>query len=258
MLEWQPNQGPEREPLACPPGPLSHESMASTVLVDVVRGPEDLAGFGRSLLLDPVQPTTRPDRYPTQAVIVTNAARRLIDLSKGGERLDSVVVQGDLDPTMHPEFTEISGNLRELCRKWYPKAQLVLFSRSPQLEDPLVRHALLAYHTVVVRLECSTQKTFRALTGRDGGDLKALLEQMGHLDHRNLVIRANFVRGTLDNSTDAEVKGWIKALQGIKPATVQLETPARPVEGIKPVTKTRLTEISEQVAEKVGSQVEIL
>jgi wyosine [tRNA(Phe)-imidazoG37] synthetase (radical SAM superfamily) len=232
--------------------------MASTVLVDVVRGPEDLAGFGRCLLVEPVQPTTRPDRYPTQAVIVTNAARRLIDLSKAGERLDSVVLHGELDPTMHPDFPEVSVNLRELCRKWFPKAQLVLSSRSPQLTDPLVRHALLAYHTVVVRLECSTQKTYRALTGRDGGDLKALMEQMGKLEHRNLVIRANFVRGTVDNSTDAEVKGWIKALQGIKPAVVQLETPARPLEGIKPVTKTRLTEIAEQIAEKVGSQVEML
>lgn len=232
--------------------------MASTVLVDVVRGPDEVAGFGRSLLLEPVQPTTRPDRYPTQAVIITNAARKLIDLSKAGERLDSVVVLGELDPTLHPEFVEISGNLRELCRKWFPKAQLVLFAQAPRLGDPLVRHALLAYHTLVLRLDTASQKTFRALTGREGGDLKALLEHMGHLDHRNLVVRANFVRGSVDNSTDTEIKAWVRSLAGIKPAMVQLETPARQLDGVKPVTKTRLGEIAEQVAEKVGSQVELL
>jgi wyosine [tRNA(Phe)-imidazoG37] synthetase (radical SAM superfamily) len=232
--------------------------MASTVLVDVVRGPEEAAGFGRSLLLEPVQPTTRPDRYPTQAVIITNAARKLIDLSKAGERLDSIVVQGDLDPTLHPEFGEISGNLRELCRKWFSKSQLVLYAQAARLSDPLVRHALLAYHTVVLRLDTATQKTFKALTGREGNDLKALVEHMEHLDHRNLVVRANFVRGTVDNSTDAEVKTWIKTLTGVKPALVQLETPARQVEGVKPVTKTRLGEIAEQVAQKLGCQVEQL
>ncbi|MCI0547024.1 MAG: hypothetical protein L0027_07045 [Candidatus Rokubacteria bacterium] len=232
--------------------------MASTVLVDVVRGPEDLTGFGRSLLLEPSQPTTRPDRYPTQAVIVTNAARRLIELSKAGERLDTVLVQGELDPTLHPEFGEISGNLRDLCRKWFPKAQLALLAGSPQLSDPLVRHALLAYHTVVLRFACATQKTYRALTGRNGADLKGLIEHLGHLDHRNLVIRAGFVRGSVDNSSEAEVRGWIRVLQGIKPAGVQLETPARQQDGVRPVTKTRLAKIAEQVAEKVGAQVEIL
>jgi hypothetical protein len=232
--------------------------MASTVLVDVVRGPEDVTGFGKALLVDPVQPTTRPDRYPTQAVIVTNAARKLIDLSKAGDRLDSVVVKGDLDPTLHPEFVEISGNLRELCRKWFPKAQLVLSAHAPRLSDPLVRHSLLAYHTVVLRHEWATQKTFKALTGRDGGEHKTLSDLMTHLDLRNLIIRACFVRGSVDNSTDAEVRGWVKLLGAMKPSSVQLETLVRPVEGLKPITKTRLGEISELVIEKTGFQVEVL
>jgi wyosine [tRNA(Phe)-imidazoG37] synthetase (radical SAM superfamily) len=232
--------------------------MASTVLVDVVRGPEDLAGFGKSLVLDPVQPTTRPDRYPSQAVIITNAARRLIELSKAGERLESIVVQGELDPTMHPEFVEISENLRELCRKWFPKSQLALHSVAPRLQDPLVRHALLAYHAVVIRFEWATQKTFKSLTGGDGAEFKSLVENLAGIDHRNLIIKASFVRGTVDNSTDQEIRGWGKILSAAKPATVQIETPARQKDGVKPISRTRLTQISEFVAEKVGAQVELI
>ncbi|MEM7305967.1 MAG: radical SAM protein [Planctomycetota bacterium] len=237
-------------------GPLTLLSMASTVLVDVVRGPEEFAGFGKSILIEPVQPTTRPDRYPTQAVVVTNAARRLIELSKAGERLDSIVVHGAMDPTLHPEFVEISENLRELCNKWFAKAQLSLFSEAPHLDDPLVRHALLAYDTVALRFESSTQKTFKALTGRDGTELKALVEHMGKLEHRNLVIRTRFVRGTIDNSTDSEVRGWLKLLANIKPATVQLEAVGKAADGLKAITKTRLTQISDQLTEKVGAQIE--
>jgi hypothetical protein len=232
--------------------------MASTVLVDVVRGPEDLVGFGKSIVLDPVQPTTRPDRYPTQAVIITNAARRLIELSKAGERLDSVVVQGELDPTLHPEFVEISGNLRELCRKWFPKAHLILNCEAPRLQDPLTRHALLSYHTVVIRFEWSTQKTFKAMTGGDAAAFKSLVDHLPGLDHRNLIVKANFVRGTRDNSTDAELRGWTKILSGAKPATIRVETPPRQKDGIRPVTKTRLTEICELVTDKIGAQVEVI
>jgi hypothetical protein len=232
--------------------------MASTVLVDVVRGPEELAGFGKSLVLDPVQPTTRPDRYPTQAVIITNAARRLIELSKGGERLESVVVQGDQDPTLHPEFVEISENLRELCRKWFPKAQLALNSTAPRLDDPLVRHALLSYHAVVIRFEWATQKTFKSMTGGDVAEFKSLVDNLSSIDHRNLIVKANFVRGSLDNSTESEVRGWSKILSTVKLSTIRLETPPRQKEGVKPITKTRLAEISEIISDKIGAQVELI
>ena len=232
--------------------------MASTVLVDVVRGPEEFAGFGKSVLLEPVHPTTRPDRYPTQAVVVTTAARRLIELSKAGERLESIVVHGRLDPTLHPEFVEISENVRELCNKWYPKRCLALYSENPVLVDPLFRHALLSYHMVVLRFEYATQKTYKAITKRNGQELKTLIDVMGQLDHRNLVIRAKFVRGGIDNSTEAEVRGWLKVIAAAKPATVQLETLAKADGDLKPITKTRMTQIAEAVTEKVGAQVEFL
>ena len=241
-----------------PRRPLPPLSMASTVLVDIVRGPEELAGFGKSLLLEPVQPTTRPDRYPTQAVVVTHSARRMIELSKGGERLESIVVHGTLDPTLHPEFVEVSENLRELCNKWYPKAKLCLLAEAPQLSDPLVRHALIAYDTVVLRFETATQKTYKALTGRDGGEIKALVEAMGKIDHRNLIVRTRFVRGSVDNSTENEVRGWLKLLAAVKPATVQIETPGKNDHGLKAITKTRMGQIVDQITEKVGAEVEQL
>ena len=215
-----------------------------------------MTGFGKSIVLDPVQPTTRADRYPTQAVIITNAARRLIELSKGGERIESVVVQGEQDPTLHPEFVEISENLRDLVRKWFPKAQLALNCEAPRLDDPLVRHALLAYHSVVIRFEWSTQKTYKGMTGGDPADFKSLVDHIGSLDHRNLVIKSTFVRGTHDNSTVNEVRGWSRILGAVKPALVRLETPARQKDGVKPVTKTRMNEIAEIVTETIGAQVE--
>ena len=201
---------------------------------------------------------TRPDRYPTQAVVVTNAARRLIELSKGGERLESIVVHGDLDPTLHPEFVEISENLRDLCKKWFPKGRLTLYSEAPQLEDPLVRHALLAYETVMLRFETATQKTYKALTGRDGKELKALALYMGKIEHPNLVIRTRMMRGAIENSNENEIRSWLKILALVKPATILIEGPAKGDSDLKAITKTRMGQITEQITEKVGADVVML
>ncbi len=232
--------------------------MTIATLLDVVRGPEEVPTFGKSLSLEPAQPTTRPDRFPTQAVIVTAAARRIIELSKAGERLESIVVHGRIDPTLHPEFREISENLRELSAKWFPKAQLTLYSEQPSLENAQVRHALFAYDRPVLRLEAGTQKTFTALSGRPGAEFKALVEDMGKLELRNLVVRANFVRGGVDNSTESEVRAWLRYLGVIKPAVVQISTPEKAADGLKPITKTRFGQIAEMIGEKIGAQVEVI
>ena len=230
----------------------------ATLHEDVVRGPEELPTFGKSLTLEPSQPTTRPDRFPTQAVIVTAAARRIIELSKAGDRLASIVVLGKIDPTLHPEFRAISENLRELRNKWFAKAKLTLVSEQPQLENAQVRHALFAYDRPILRLEAGTQKTFAALSGRPGGQFKALVQDMGKLELRSLVIRANFVRGAIDNSSENEVRAWLRYLSAIKPGLVQISTPRKAADGLKPITKTRMNQIVEQVGEKTGAQVEIV
>ena len=67
---------------------------------------------------------------PTPGVVITSAARRIIELSKGGEKLESLVVTGNKEPTSHPELIEIVENLRELRNKWFAKAALCLVSEN--------------------------------------------------------------------------------------------------------------------------------
>ena len=188
--------------------------MISQQQQDVVRGPEDHPEFGNCLTILPTVETARAGRFPTQAVVVTVAARRLIGLSKDGEKLKSVVVVGDPDdPTTHPEFSEISENLRALVSKHFPKAKLVLVSNHPTLDRPQVRHALHYYDRPILRLEAGFKKTFSALSGEDGQAFDDRLKHMGRLESERLVVQATFVRGEVDNSKDNEVKAWIKNLQ---------------------------------------------
>jgi wyosine [tRNA(Phe)-imidazoG37] synthetase (radical SAM superfamily) len=226
---------------------------------DVVQGPVDHPRFGRSLIVRPTVEGSRANRFPTQAIVITAVARKMIELTRLGEKIQAVVVEGEgQDPTRHPEFHEISENLRELLDKHFPKADLVLVSNQPNLDRASVRHALTLFDRTVVRLEAGFQKTFAALTGGDPKDFKDMVEQMGRLGKDRLIVQATFVQGEIDNSSDNEIKAWIKHLTEIKPARVHITTRAKP-KGKKerPISKARMTQIAELVTTKTGIPVEV-
>lgn len=233
--------------------------MISQLQEDVVRGPEEHPRFGKALIVTPTVQTSRANRFPSQAVVVTCAARKLIELSRENYRLQAVIVEGgDNDPTRHPEFHEICENLRELLNKHFPKAKLTLLSAVPDLERARTRHAVTFFDQPIFRLEAGFQKTFAALTGADPKLFKGVVENMGRIESEKLIVEANFVRGDIDNSKESEVNAWIRHLTDIKPASVQISTPQKAKsKGEKPITKTRMAQIAELVTTKTGIPVEV-
>ncbi|MEZ5977725.1 MAG: hypothetical protein R3F34_05855 [Planctomycetota bacterium] len=236
--------------------------MIATRLEQMVQGPLNHPEFESTVLVDPVVDAGRPGRFPSQAVIITTAARKIIELSKAGEKLKSVVVasQNERDPMSHPEFRAISENLRELVDKWFPKARLTLVSPGLALDDPETRHALVVYHRPILHFEAGTQKTFAALTGQEPKRYKDVVENLRKLELDRWILRARFVSGAADNSTDSELRGWLGHLENFNPGQIQITTPAKPIteKKLKPVSKTRIATIAEKTAAKTGKDVEIL
>ncbi len=234
--------------------------MLTAVQGEVIRGPAVDPRYGKHLHIDPPIETSRVGKFPTQAVVVTAAARRIIDLSKGGDKVATVLVSGSQDATLHPDFREISENLRELANKWFPRSKLTLICRNPHLDPPDVRQGLVVYDRALVRVEAGTQKTFTALTGDSGTSFKQLVESLANLDLSNITVQACFLRGAIDNSTDNEVRAWARYVGAIKPAKVEICTLAKEdkTRKVKPVTKTRMTEIHDELAEKVSVEIEVI
>ena len=118
------------------------------------------------------------------------------------------------------------------------------------------RHAVGIYDQPTVRLEWGTAKLFTAMTGRKGPELTTLI---GHLHGmEKLVVRATFQRGTLDNSTDAEFKAWLKRLEDLKPASIQISNLWNVEDGQKTITPTRMKQITEAISEGTDYAVTVL
>lgn len=244
----------------------------------IVYGPVKSRRLGQSLGINPV-PTSREDcdpsciycqkgtpdtvpilsrsnQQPSAGVIVTSAARRIIELSKAGEKLESIVVSGNGDPTTHPNLLEVTENLRDLRNKWFPKAQLALLSESENLEADEVRRALRIYDRPILRFEWATAKAFTTATGRTAGEYKAIGEALENLDR--LIIQASFGPA---NSAEADVKAWLKRVEELRPKEVQILPFADAASGKggakksakgKGLSVAKLEELANQLTEKTG------
>ena len=157
-----------------------HRRMSSSAFHAVVYGPVRTRRMGHSLGINPAPSSraecgpecvycrtgvpestpivARPNQLPSAGVIVTSAARRIIELSKAGEKLDTIAVSGNGDPTKHPNLLEITENLRDLRNKWYPKAELCLLSDGSSLETADTRRSLQIYDKPILRFEWGTLK----------------------------------------------------------------------------------------------------
>jgi hypothetical protein len=233
--------------------------MSTTTRESILSKPSQVEGLGLTIQINPCQESFREGVFLSQAVVVTTIAKTLKALSKDGSKLKTIVVDGEYDPLEHPDFRAISENLKAIAKKWFPKARLHLIGSPRFVNSPGRAVALLFYHEVTLRLEAGTQKTFAAMTGEKGTVLKDALEILEKLDLGNLVIRARFLRGGVDNSTASEVRNWIKMLEGVKPAKIEIRSP---VKGFLPKTKgitaTRLKEIQAEVEEKLDAPCVII
>jgi wyosine [tRNA(Phe)-imidazoG37] synthetase (radical SAM superfamily) len=200
---------------------------------------------------------SRANALPSSGVIVTSAARRIIEIQKAGEKLEAITVTGNGDPTMHPYLLEISENLRDLRTKWFPKAKLALISESRALVSPELRAVCAVYDRPIFTFEWGTAKTYDAFRPDATLDYKTLVERFKPLDR--WIVQATFVQGALDNSNEREVLAWIKKLEEIRPREVHIMTPEGKARGgVRAVSASKLEEIAARVMEKTGIPTELV
>ncbi|MFT5051158.1 MAG: hypothetical protein ACI8QZ_002568 [Chlamydiales bacterium] len=237
--------------------------MTSTAASTIIYGPKKTRRFGAALLFDITAPQTnlvveRGSAIPRASVIVTSAARHIIDHSKAGDKVESIVVFGSREnPTQHPDIKEITENLRALRGKWYARAKLCIVSDTPKVCSSAAS-ALHMYDNLLQTYEWGSTKVFTSATGVKGTELAPLTKQLGVFE--NLVVRARFYRGDLDNSEEKEVRAWIKRLVEMSPREIEFIKGSLPESKkvLKAVTKTREQQIIDEVAEATGLTVKMV
>lgn len=190
--------------------------------------------------------------------ILRQLEERLAIMAAAGEKLDSITLAGNGEPTVHPEFPAIVDGVIEIRKKYFPSVKISVLSNATMLRLPDVLESLKKVDNNIQKLDAGTEATFQQINQPKVPITLAEIVENLKLFKGQLVIQTLFLRGEIngvkiDNTTEEEVEAWLVLIKQIKPRRVMLYPIERktPLVGLEKVTKSELAKIAARV-ERMG------
>jgi wyosine [tRNA(Phe)-imidazoG37] synthetase (radical SAM superfamily) len=179
---------------------------------------------------------------------------KLSEMARKSEHLDAITFAGNGEPTLHPEFPQITQDTLLLRDKYFKSVKVIVLSNSTTLNNPAIVQALSSVDGAVLKLDAGSEEMFRLINQPLMNiNLHDIVEELKKFKH-NLTIQSLFLKGMInginvDNTTDKEINLWLENLKQIMPQKVMIypidrETPAK---NIIKIPKNILNEIGEKV-----------
>lgn len=197
-------------------------------------------------------------KLPTRDEVKQALILKLSAMQAEGIAPDVITFAGNGEPTMHPDFGGIIEDTIETRNRFFPTAKIAVLSNSTMLHKESVFQALNKIEDNILKLDSVLDSRIRQLNVPNSPSFAfdRLLEQLCRFKG-NLIIQTMFLKGevdgkSVDNTTEAEIKGWLDVLKQIKPKQVMIYTIDRetPLKGLQKISKERLDEIADRAREE--------
>jgi wyosine [tRNA(Phe)-imidazoG37] synthetase (radical SAM superfamily) len=187
--------------------------------------------------------------WPAARTVEMAVAERLDRAAATGELIDRITIAGHGEPTLHPEFDEITERLCTLRDRVAPVLPIAVLSNSTTCMYEDVRNGLRRIDERCMKLDGGDAITLRHINGTRV-PIATLVDGLVALGP--LTVQSMFVTdatGRIDNSGDGAVNEWLAAIEHVRPINVQVYTLGRSpaLASLQPVSTRRLREIAEHV-----------
>ena len=183
---------------------------------------------------------------PTAGEVV----RALEDALRRLERPPAFITfSGNGEPTVHPEFARIAGEVAAVRDRLAPSARTAILSNSTTAGDAEVRKALSGLDVRIMKLDAGTAAGFRNYNQPAPGiELDSVVEGLRALG--DVTLQALFTGGPRGNSAPDELAAWVRSVTSLAPRTVQIYSLARgyPSGDIQPLDHAELESIGRRLA----------
>ncbi|MBI2095990.1 MAG: radical SAM protein [Candidatus Omnitrophica bacterium] len=232
-------------------GPLESRRFGKSLGVNLLPSDQKVCSFdclycqyGRTRLGKPV-------RFPEAAEVEEEASRFFSSAGDRREEIRWIMIAGNGEPTLHPEFPKIVRMLKSLRDRWFPQVPIGILSNSATCHWTDIHDSLSLLDGRFMKLDAGSPDVLGAVNQPLN---KNIWPQMigGLYRLRHIVLQSLFVRGDTDNTSEKIVEDWIHTVAYIRPESVQLYTIDRPpAEGsVQSVERTRLEAIAARLREK--------
>lgn len=210
-------------------------------------------------------PSRLPDHpgFPSTIEVRTFLEQRLQQLVHENHLPDALTFAGNGEPTLHPDFPQITADTIDLRNHYAPDAKVSVLSNSSMIHVPAIFNALLKMDNNILKLDAGHEFLFNLINNPVMPvPFAGLIENLKKF-RGNLIIQSMFLRGTVkgqvvDNTASREVEAWIMNLLEIRPRLVMIYPVARatPVHGLEKIGLTELEDIAAK-ARQAGLTVQV-
>jgi wyosine [tRNA(Phe)-imidazoG37] synthetase (radical SAM superfamily) len=188
------------------------------------------------------------NRLPSREEVYRALDLKLSEMKTKNHAPDVITYAGNGEPTLHPEFPGIIDDSIQLRDKYFPEARIAVLSNSTTISDPLIKAALLKVDQNILKFDSAFDSTIKIHNQpRVKIKVEDIIENLIGFNGK-VIIQTLFLRGShngkvIDNTTPAEIKGWLKAIDRIKPSEVMIYTISRDTPEGASLIKVPLSEL---------------
>jgi wyosine [tRNA(Phe)-imidazoG37] synthetase (radical SAM superfamily) len=190
--------------------------------------------------------------WPTVQAVESAISDRLMRAAERNEIIDRLTVAGHGEPTLHPEFEDVTARICAVRDRIAPRLPIAILSNSTTAGWPEVRRGLEKYDERYMKLDAGDPITYARINGAAGpaASVERVIDALHALP--SITIQAMFVSdtsGEIDNATEGAVEDWLRALEEVGAERVHIYTLDRApaLSTLRPVSARRLREIAGHV-----------
>jgi wyosine [tRNA(Phe)-imidazoG37] synthetase (radical SAM superfamily) len=148
-----------------------------------------------------------------------------------GPTVDGIVISGNGEPALHPEFPEIVKSVLDLRGTWLPGKPVTIFTSGAGLDTRKTSDAMNLLDRRLVKFDAGNEKLFKIVNAPlSRTNLARVLSGVRKL--RDVTIQSLFFEGNLSNTQATDIDDWIEVIAMIRPKGVYIYGLTRPIEGL--------------------------
>ena len=191
---------------------------------------------------------------PTREEVAQKLEERLQLMTTEGRLPDVLTFAGNGEPTCHPHFPEIIDDTLRLRDRYCPEAKVSVLSNSTFIHRQSVHDTLMRVDNNILKLDTVDPQYVNKVDRPNGVyDVQTIIDRMkafnGHIIIQTMFMRGDCNGESVDNTGDAFVAPWLKAIAAIAPQKVMVYTIDRetPTPGLLKATHEQLDAIKTRV-----------